>query len=230
MLTTISTSYCTADPYVTLQYSRQSKPLYSTRIIKGDCNPIFEETATVLVDVNTVRLREKLSFQLWDSDRMSVDDLLGLADVDILELVRDPGRPRRRVARLGDPHSRHVPGTLEYTVGYYAKRPPTAGLRSDGQDPGIPQDLRDKPEFKNAREIAMNDLEAAVLVTPPDPEWPCGILSVQAHEIRGLGIKKEGREKSVLKTKSSREGEKGQDEDAEEVEEGEGLPSSYCTV
>lgn len=61
-----------ADPYLTLTYSRLDKPLYSTRIIKGDCNPVFEETAVVLVDVNTIRLREKLSFQLWDSDRMSV--------------------------------------------------------------------------------------------------------------------------------------------------------------
>jgi Ca2+-dependent lipid-binding protein len=60
------------DPYLTLTYSRLDKPLYSTRIIKGDLNPVFEETAVVLVDVNTIRLREKLSFQLWDSDRMSV--------------------------------------------------------------------------------------------------------------------------------------------------------------
>ena len=61
-----------ADPYVTLTFSRLEKPLYSTRIIKGDCNPVYEETAVVLVDVNTVKLREKLSFQLWDSDRLSV--------------------------------------------------------------------------------------------------------------------------------------------------------------
>ena len=61
-----------ADPYVTLTFSRLEKPLYSTRIIKGDCNPVYEETAVVLVDVNTVKLREKLSFQLWDSDRTSV--------------------------------------------------------------------------------------------------------------------------------------------------------------
>lgn len=60
------------DPYLTLTYSRLGKPLYSTRIIKNDCNPTFEETAVILVDVNIIRLREKLSFQLWDSDRMSV--------------------------------------------------------------------------------------------------------------------------------------------------------------
>ena len=33
---------------------------------------MYEETAFVLVDVNTVKLREKLSFQLWDIDRMSM--------------------------------------------------------------------------------------------------------------------------------------------------------------
>ena len=129
-----------------------------------------------------------------------------------------------------DPHSPHIPGTLEYTVGYYAKRPPTASLKSDGQDPGVPKELQQKPEFQNAKEIAMNDLEAAVLVTPPDPEWPSGIVSVQIHDIRGLGVKMEGREKNVFKTQASREGQKGQDEDAEEVEEAEGLPSSYCTL
>ncbi|EKM56734.1 uncharacterized protein PHACADRAFT_207924 [Phanerochaete carnosa HHB-10118-sp] len=219
-----------SDPYLTLTYSRLGKPLYSTRIIKGDCSPVFEETAAVLVDVNTIRLREKLSFQLWDSDRMSVDDLLGIAEADIIDLVRHGGQPHRRVAKLGDPHSKHVPGVLEYTVGYYPKRPPTEGLKRDGQDPGIPEDLRDRQEFKNAKEIALNDLEAAVLVTPPDPEWPSGILSVQVHEIRGLGIKKEGREMNVAKTGGSREGEKGQDEEAQEVEEAEGLPSSYCTI
>ena len=56
-------------------YSRLEKPLYSTRIIKNDCNPVYEETAVLLVDVNTVKLREKISFQLWDSDRMSVVSL-----------------------------------------------------------------------------------------------------------------------------------------------------------
>lgn len=78
----------------------------------------------------------------------------------------------------------------------------------------------------------MSDLEAAVLVTPPDPEWPSGVVSVQVHEIRGLGVKTEGRERSVLKgvQAMSREGEKGQDEDGVELEELEGLPSSYCTM
>ncbi|KAI0703039.1 hypothetical protein BC835DRAFT_1079650 [Cytidiella melzeri] len=219
------------DPYLTLTYSRLDKPLYSTRIIKGDVNPVFEETAVILVDVNTIRLRERLSFQLWDSDRMSVDDLLGVTEVDVVDLVRDNATPHRRTASLFDSRTRQVPGHLEYTIGYYAKRAPTSTLKtSDGMDPGIPADLRDKPEFQNAKEVAMNEVEAAVLVTPPDPAWPSGVLSVQVHEIRGLGVKNEGRGKSLLGWIKSDEGEKGQDEDQEEMEEAEGLPSAYCTI
>lgn len=39
-----------------------------------------------------------------------------------------------------------------------------------------------------------------------------------------------GREGNVLKSASSREGEKGQDDDVVEEEEAEGLPSSYCMM
>jgi hypothetical protein len=134
------------------------------------------------------------------------------------------------VAKLTHPHTKNIPGSIEYTIGYYGKRPPTESIKRNGEDPGIPEDLQQMQEFRNAKEIALNDLEAAVLVTPPDPEWPSGIVSVQLHEIRGLGIKTEGREKNVLKAHESREGQKGQDEDAQEIEEGEGLPSSYCLM
>lgn len=158
------------------------------------------------------------------------DDLLGIVDHDIADLVRNHGKPFRRREHLSHPHNKHVPGEFEYTVGYYGKLPPTHSLRTSGVDPGIPEDLRDNPEFKQARAVALNDLEAAVLVTPPDPEWPSGILSIQVHEIRGVGVKKEGRERNVLKSASSREGEKGQDDDVVEEEEAEGLPSSYCMM
>ncbi|CDO71515.1 hypothetical protein BN946_scf184910.g14 [Trametes cinnabarina] len=216
-----------ADPYVTLTFSRLEKPLYSTRIIKGDCNPVFEETAVLIVDINTVKLREKLSFQLWDSDRMSIDDMMGFAEVDIVELIRERGKPTRRVSPLSSPDSQNRPGSIEYTVGYYGKLPPNKALATDGSDPSLPDDLRNQPEFKDARAVALNDLEAAVLVTPPDPEWPSGLLSVQVHEIRDLSVKTMGKERRGGK---GREGEKGQDDGEETAEESEGLPSSYCTI
>ncbi|KAL1939462.1 hypothetical protein VTO73DRAFT_10018 [Trametes versicolor] len=215
-----------SDPYVTLTYSRLEKPLYSTRIIKDDCNPVYEETAVLLVDVNTVKLREKLSFQLWDSDRMSVDDMMGYVEIDIVDLLRERGKPTRRVSPLTSPDSQDRPGSLEYTVGYYGKLPPNKGLTTDGSDPSLPDDLRERPEFKDARAVALNDLEAAVLVTPPDPEWASGLVSVQVHEIRDLTVKTVGKEHKG----GHREGEKGQDDGEETAEEGEGLPSSYCTI
>ena len=60
-----------ADPYVTVTFSKQGKPLYSTRIIERDLDPVFEETAIVLVDANAIKVRERLCLQLWDSDRGS---------------------------------------------------------------------------------------------------------------------------------------------------------------
>ncbi|KAH9916920.1 uncharacterized protein B0H18DRAFT_1214852 [Fomitopsis serialis] len=212
-----------SDPYITLTFSRLGKPLYSTRIIMNDLNPVFEETAIILVDVNTVKLREKLSFQLWDSDRMSLDDMLGYHEVDVVELVRQRGKPVRRVSTLSSPDSHHRPGNVEYTVGYYGKLLPNAALSTDGVDPGIPDDLRQKPEFKEARAVALDDLEADVLTTPPDQEWVSGILSVQVHEIRYLAVRRG--EKS-----SEGMGAKGQDDSDEAREEGEDLPSSYCTI
>ncbi|KAH9941531.1 hypothetical protein B0H21DRAFT_752338 [Amylocystis lapponica] len=209
-----------ADPYVTLTYSRLGRPLYSTRIIKGDCNPVFEETAVLMVDVNTLNLREKLSFQLWDSDRMSADDMLGFHDVDLVELIRQRSQAVRRVSPLSSPDSRTRPGCVEYTIGYYGKRAPSAALATDGADPGIPDDLRAAPEFQQARAVALNDLEAAVLTTPPDAEWPSGLLSVQVHEIRELVVRATGREKTEL----------GERDREEEQEEAEGLPSSYCMI
>ena len=49
------------------------KPLYSTRIILGDLNPVFEETAFMLVTQEEVKADEQLSAMLWDSDRYSAE-------------------------------------------------------------------------------------------------------------------------------------------------------------
>ncbi len=48
---------------------------------------MFEKTAVLLVDVNAV-IRERLSFQLWNSDHMSVDDMLGFTEIGIVD--QDP--------------------------------------------------------------------------------------------------------------------------------------------
>ena len=152
---------------------------------------------------------------------------MGFAEVDLVDLIRNRGTPIRRVSPLSSPDSRDRPGSLEYTVGYYGKLPPSKALSTDGADPSIPDDLRGMEELKDTRSVALNEVEAAVLVTPPDPEWPSGLLSMQVHEIRDLTVRTMGKERKGGK---GRNGEKGQDAGEETAEEDEGLPSSYCTL
>ena len=49
------------------------KPLYSTRIITGDLNPVFEETAFMLVTQDEVKADENIAAMLWDSDRWTAE-------------------------------------------------------------------------------------------------------------------------------------------------------------
>ncbi|KZT54274.1 hypothetical protein CALCODRAFT_557073 [Calocera cornea HHB12733] len=216
-----------SDPYVTVCYSRLSKPLYSTRIILGELNPVFQETAYIPIDASLIKIQESIQLQLWDSDRSSADDVLGTVEMDITEMIRHRGKAFRRCMALqGTDKGTKMPGELEFTVGFYGKVPPTTALKTDGADPGIPEDLKDKPEFKEARATALSDLEAAVLVTPPDPAYPSGLLSVQIHEVTDLGI---NNTKGSLKG-GKRMGQQGAEPDVVREEEGTHFPSSYCNI
>jgi Ca2+-dependent lipid-binding protein len=61
--------------------------MYSTRIITGDLNPVWEETAFVLVTQEEVKAEEDLSATLWDSDKRTADDLVGRVTVPLTELM-----------------------------------------------------------------------------------------------------------------------------------------------
>ena len=132
------------------------------------------------------------------------------------ELIRNKNSALRRTTPFKSPDSEERPGSIEFTVGFYSKAHPNQALSTDGMDPSIPDDLKDEPEFKEDRAVALNSLEESILVTPPDPELPSGILSVQIHEIRGLAMRNDRKEDDI--------------DEAEEQEEGEHLPSSYCTM
>ncbi|KAI0037069.1 hypothetical protein K488DRAFT_39722 [Vararia minispora EC-137] len=219
-----------SDAYVTLTFSRLGKPLFSTRIVKEDLNPIFEETAVLPIDLNVLKLDEKLSIQLWDSDRSSTDDMMGIVELDILEFVRNKNEAHCRIAHLQSPDTRKRPSSIKITLGYYAKLPPNPEARKDknhkiGRDPGLTEDLNiDDPEVASEDSSSIGDVEKAVLRCPPDDEWVSGILSVQVHEIRDLGIGRGGRAMGIVQ-----EGAKGSDAQGED-EEAEYLPSSYCTI
>ena len=77
-----------SDPYIVLAYAKFGKPLYSTRIVLGDVNPVWEETAFLLVGEDEVRGEEEVSAMLWDSDKRSADDLVGRVNVPVVEVMK----------------------------------------------------------------------------------------------------------------------------------------------
>ena len=50
-----------SDPYIVLAYAKFGKPLYSTRIVLGDVNPVWEETAGLLLGEDGGRSEEELT-------------------------------------------------------------------------------------------------------------------------------------------------------------------------
>lgn len=72
-----------------LAYAKFGKPLYSTRIIEGDLNPVWEETAFLLVSDDEVKGGEDVSAMLWDSDKRTADDLVGRVTIPLAELMKE---------------------------------------------------------------------------------------------------------------------------------------------
>jgi Ca2+-dependent lipid-binding protein len=80
-----------SDPYINLSFSKYGKPMYCTRVITDDLNPIWEETAALLVTPELIKADEQLSVELWDSDRHSADDVVGKVELSIQKLIQHPG-------------------------------------------------------------------------------------------------------------------------------------------
>ncbi|TFY71782.1 hypothetical protein EVG20_g1232 [Dentipellis fragilis] len=219
----MDTTGSSADPYVTLTYSRLGKPLFSTRIIKNELNPVFEETAILPVDVNVVKLKESLSLQVWDSDRTSADDMMGSCDVDIVDLIREKNIAKRRITPLSTVSESSELGTIEYTIGYYSKRFPNTALRTDGRDPGIPADVHIEGASGGAgrREGHRAQRSGARCARVSARRRVGGREGAAGHEGLAHMVRR--------KWDGAVESAKGQDEEGE-MEEGEGMPSSYCSI
>ncbi|GAA5879834.1 hypothetical protein JCM8547_005778 [Rhodosporidiobolus lusitaniae] len=216
-----------SDPYVVLAYAKLGKPLFSTRIIKEDLNPVWEQTAFLLVSDDEVRASEKLSIQLWDSDRVSADDLVGRVQVPVQDLMLKPNEVQHRTDKLmGFEDADSMKGTLTWSVAYYEKAKLNPELKkAPGIDHSLPKELQDHPELKLPEESKTDTPEEAdVQRTPPDPKYPAGVLSVIVHQIMSL-------ERQNLKgaTGKNREGTAGQDTD-EASEQADNLPSAYCEL
>ncbi|GAA6056005.1 hypothetical protein JCM3770_002138 [Rhodotorula araucariae] len=215
-----------SDPYVVVAYARFGKPLFSTRIISEDLNPVWEQTAFLLVSDDEVRAAEQLSIQLWDSDKVSADDLVGRVNVPITDLMLEPNKTHHRTDKLmGFEDADSMAGTLTWSVTYHGKVRLNPELKkAPGIDHTLPKELQDHPELKLPESQPDTAEEADVDRTPPDPQYPAGVLSVIVHHLSNL-------ERQNLKGASGahREGSAGQDTDAPSEQSG-NLPSSYVEL
>jgi len=217
-----------SDPYITLTFSKYGKPMYCTRVITDDLNPIWEETAALLVTPALIKADENLSVELWDSDRHSADDIVGKVELSMQKMIQHPGKMYPQVSKLsGMDEGSEMPGQLHWEVGYFGKTQFRRALRTDGKQKDLPENLKHMPELQDEKGVTNTKTDDAVMHTPPDPLWPSGICSVVVHQIVNLELE------NVKGTEGSRKGReyepaKAYGESTEEQHHK--LPTSYCTV
>ncbi|KAK5175388.1 uncharacterized protein LTR77_000527 [Saxophila tyrrhenica] len=217
-----------SDPYITLTFSKYGKPMYCTRVITDDLNPVWEETTALLVTPELIKADENLSVELWDSDRHSADDIVGKVELSMQKMIQHPGKMYPQVSKLaGMNEGSEMPGELHWEVGYFGKPQFRPALRSDGKNKTLPPELRDKPELQDEKGVQNTADDDAVQHTPPDPLWPSGVCSIIVHQIVNLELE------NVQGTQGSRKGrefEPAKPYGEATEESGATLPTSYCTI
>lgn len=115
-----------SDPYCTLSLAKVGKILYSTRVVLSELSPRWEERHVILVTREHLDSQDKVSIALWDSDRFSADDMLGCAEVPLVDLAKHPNRLyRRRDTLKGLDRERTKQGTVSWSLGFFSKAPST---------------------------------------------------------------------------------------------------------
>ena len=234
----------TSDAYVTCSWGKFGKTISSTRVIEKDQHPSWHEWAYLLVTPEEVNADEKLRLQLWDSDKHTADDDLGRVEVDLKELMYSPKTKNKICDRedrlMGEEADEKMPGTLTWSVGYFLKaRITDKQIRHQKVDEGIEsqEELKNKVsekvekkmseakahnESKETKQEKVQDHkeqeDALICASTPDSHYPGGILSIQIHNITGLGVESLQRQEKEM----------GDCED--EAKQLEDSPSSYCTI
>ena len=120
-----------------------------------------------------------------------------------------------------------MPGELHWEVGYFGKPQFRPALRTDGKDRNLPDELKDNPALQDEKGVANDASDDAVQHTPPDPLWPSGVCSIIVHQIVNLELE------NVKGTQGSRKGkefEPAKPYGEATEEEGNDLPTSYCSI
>ncbi|CAJ2510358.1 Uu.00g050610.m01.CDS01 [Anthostomella pinea] len=234
-----------SDAYVTVSWGKFGKPVASTRVVEGQNDPGWHEYASILVTPEEVNAGEKLRLQLWDSDKWSADDDLGRVELDLKTLMKGSetcNKIQDREDRFtGQDEDEMMPGSLFWSVGYFAK---TRITQKQLEHQSVNDDIRTKDQLKehvsgtaeyklreagkspHDEEIKQQKAQdyketedSMIISAPPSDEFFSGILSVQVHNITGLEVQKLQRQDK---------GDGGDSED--EAEQTDDMPDSYCTI
>lgn len=217
-----------SDPYITLAFSKYGKPMYCTRVITDDLNPIWEETTALLVTPELIKANENLSVELWDSDRHTADDIVGKVELSLQKMIQHPGKMYPQTSKLaGMDADSEMPGELHWEVGYFGKPKFRPALRTDGKNRGLPEELKNDPALQDEKGVINNEQDDAVMHTPPDPLWPSGICSIIIHQIVNLEL---DNIKGTSGSRKGREFEPAKPYGEATEETGGDLPTSYCTI
>ncbi|BFZ57067.1 hypothetical protein PYCC9005_004117 [Savitreella phatthalungensis] len=207
-----------ADPYLTIAFSKYEKPMYATRIIKGDRNPVWEESAVIMISAEHIKRKENVLLRLWDSDTMGSDDIAGSVEFPLLDLVMKPGKMHKRKDQLqGDVAGTDAEGILEWEIGYFEKTEFHEKHRTERMDA---KDHRGQRTGEKAKPTALN--------TVPDSETPTGILGLTIHQCINVKVNNPPK-KSMGQVKVQTQDSDGEDDDGE-MEHIEYVPSLYCTA
>jgi hypothetical protein len=215
-----------SDPFITLAFSEFGKPMYCTRIIEQDLNPSWNEQTCLLVYQDQLTEGEKLSVELWDSDMITSDDVVGKVDFDLRYLIKNyANKIHERVDELHDDKGETLPGKLYWDIGYFPRSAFKSSMRTDGKDVSVPIEIRNRPEFADNKGVVTTQQEVNVTTTPPDPSLPTGICSVLIHQIDNLEMHRpSGSFGSYEPWTPAQIAGENTDEEAD------GHPSSYCTI
>lgn len=182
----------------------------------------------LLVTPEYIKADERLSVELWDSDRSTADDIVGKVELSLQKMIQHPGKMYSQISKLSGMESgSEMPGELHWEVGYFGKPHFRPALRTDGKDPNLPRALKDKEELQDEKGVLNNKDDDAVAHTPPDPLWPSGICSVIVHQIVNLELENI---KGSQGKRKGREYEPAKPAGEISEEESNTLPTSYCTI
>jgi hypothetical protein len=239
----------TSDPYISVGWAKFGKALWSTRLLMNEMNPVWQETAYMLVTPEEVDVNERLRLQLWDSDRFTADDDLGRIEVDLKHLMKSEqtnGKMHRRSDGFRAlEKGKDMPGKLEWNVGYFSKtRIQDCQLQQQTYDPNVrtmaqlrdsvdeacekklreasikgDESTQDKKELEQQKAQELKERQDQMIISSPPPK---GYPSgIFSIQIHQItGLELE---------KPSKEDDSS-DVQPEEQETGNDLPSAYCNV